>query len=235
MSRPIRIPIFAVLCLTVGGFVVLQNFAQLVSSLGGPDAIQIPAESQSGGPFANVMRDNAVALKAAMHEPVYRIGTGLKAVLSLLMAGVLIGAGVGLIKNQFWALRLAKIWGIYAILSAIANTILPMVYIVPNLTASSSMPGVTEVAMYVVMVFLLIIMCIFPALLIFLLPSRNVAAYLQHQTAGQPQSAPYPAATAHREPPTSALPTARKPTSPAPPVSATDMTWRDDPWNDPNS
>lgn len=227
MQRPTRILVFGIICLIFGGFIVLHNLGQLVVTVSGPDAIQPPPASSSAGQVAQVMHDTTLAMQEAMREPVYRLGVGLKSLLSLLMAGVLVAAGAGLLRRQIWAIRLAKIWSLYAILAAIAVTTLQAVYILPNIPASSAVPG-AGAAMYISTGVMLVLLCVFPVLLLSVLPSRNVIAYLKHQTSGQTQPAPEPAAT---------TPGSTPPSTPTPPptISAADMTWRDDPWNDPNS
>ena len=234
MQRPIRIKIFGIICLVFGGFILLQNFGQLGAVVAGPDGVQVPPASESKGQMTRTMRDMSLALRDAMQEPVYRIGLGLKAVLGLFMAGVLIAAGGGLLRNQLWSLRLARLWGIFAICSAVFITVLQCVYLVSNIP-ETTMPRTMVVGMYVGMAFSLFLMCIFPALLIFLLPSRNVIAYLAAQSSDH---APLPAASAPAPPqprPTHQPARPAPPPPTPPPVSAADQTWRDDPWNDPNS
>lgn len=229
MQRPRRIAIFSTLCLLVGGIVLVHNLGQFTVALGGPDAVEVPKDSESQGQMGQVLRASAQALQAAMSDPVYRIGIGLKAVMSLLMAGCLIGAGIGLIRNQPWSLRLARLWGWYAIVSSIAVTILQTVYVVPNIELAQAPPGMAA-AQYISMTVVLMLMCVFPVLLIWVLPSRSVTAYLNQQSTGQP--VPKPASTPVA--PASPHSTQTPPPSAQQP-SARDQTWRDDPWNDPNS
>jgi len=232
MQRPTRIPIFGIACLIFGGLILLQNFGQLGSALIGPDGVQAPTANESSGQMGNAMRDTTLAIQAAMKEPIYRIGMGLKAVVSLLMAGALIAAGVGLLRGQSWSLRLAKIWAIYAIASGVVVTALQSVYIVPNMPDNPAIPGMAG-AMYFGMVFMLVLMCIFPLLLIFVLPSRKVTAYL-NRSSNEPAPTHLEAAPAIRDQPPTASHTPASPPA-HPPVSAADQTWRDDPWNAPES
>ena len=85
-----------------------------------------------------------------------------------------------------------------------------------------------DVAQYISMAFVLILLCIFPILLIRLLPSRKVMDYLKQQATATPMP-DTPAVTQNQSttPPTQSQTPAE--------LSHADQTWRDDPWNDPNS
>lgn len=236
MQRPIRIPIFGVICLVFGLFILLQNFGQLNVVIIGADAVQVPPKSESAGQVQQSTRISTLAMQEALREPAYRIGLGLKSVLSLLMVGMLIGAGVGLLRNQPWSIRLARTWGLYAILSGIAITVMQSVYVVPKMELPPAL------AMHIGMFLMLLLQSIFPVLLLFLLPSRKVVAYLKHKSSGTPMAlpqanAPQNTATQDTTPQSSVSPKST-PAEPAPPTrqtGTTDTTWRDDPWNDPSS
>lgn len=222
MQRPKRIVIFGVLSLIVGGFILFNNLQQLSAAIGGPDTIDVQAAGQLPGQMGQLARDSLLAQQVALGEPVYRAGLGLKSLASAAMAGLLVAVGIGLLRNQPWSLRLAKIWAIFAIASALFITILQAVYLLPNIPITQANAG-SGAGQYVGIGFIFIVLCIFPILLLRVLPSKPVIAYLKQEQNAHPSANTAQAMTPLDQPP------ANQPTTS--PQDA-QSTWRDDPWND---
>lgn len=231
MHRPTRIIVFGVICLLFGGFILLHNLQQLGVALAGPQGVDVEAASQLPGQLGTMMRDTSLALQSALAYPVFRAGLGLKSLASAGMGGMLIAIGIGLLRDQAWSLKLAKIWALYAIASALFITVLQSVYLVPNIPLAQNSAGAVW-AQYVGMAFMFILLCIFPLLLIKLLPSKSVCAYLNKQVASS-------AAMPINIEPTTSAPAARPVANPrqasSPDLTPQQTTWRDDPWNDPSN
>lgn len=233
MQRPTRIVVFGVLCLVMGGFSLLNNIDQAATALGGPEAVDIPAESEAPGQVGQMMRDVARATRGALSEPVYRIGLGVKSVLGTVMAAVLIAIGGGLLRDRYWALRLARVWAVYAIASALLIVVLQALYVVPAIQAVTQTEGHLPGGEYLGMGFMFMVMCVFPMLLLIVLPKPNVVAYLR---GGGEDHRAMPVEDGRGTPSDHAQASGTPPAGPAssPPPSAT-STWRGDPWDDSTS
>ncbi|MEM9020499.1 MAG: hypothetical protein AAGC44_08030 [Planctomycetota bacterium] len=233
MQRPTRTVVFGVFCLIGGGFLLVHNLQQLSVAIGGPDAIDVESVGRVSGPMGEMLRDTSVALQAAMREPVYRVGLGFKALASSAMACVLFAVGLGLMRDRRWTIRLAKVWAIYAIASAVFITVLQALYVVPNVPAAKDGAAGFQ---YVSMAFMLLVLCIFPVLLLRQLPTEAVKNYLAYQEAqrgGPPVVDTGSPAPFDRRSPVADDAPPQAPPPPSPP--STGSTWRDDPWNDPGA
>ena len=234
MQRPTRIIVFGVFCLIIGFVSGFKNTMEAGLSIAGPvtlDQMRTMME-QMGQPLSKSQdQDFEVQIKA-LSKPVYRVGQGVESVASMVMAVVLMVAGIGLLRERAWSLRLAKWWAWYAIPAAAVSVVLTMRYVYPEVPDVSVGTGAISSA------FMLIVLWAFPVLLLRQLPSEQVKAYLslrERQSAGA-AAIPTPANTPAEPAPVSA-PTPQSPQppqAPAPPPSPPrDNTWRDDPWNDP--
>ncbi|MFN3168533.1 MAG: hypothetical protein ACE37H_15845 [Phycisphaeraceae bacterium] len=241
MQRPTRIVVFGVLCLLVGFFSGLSNGGELLMSAMGPSFMKSTQSEAMMNAMPEAVRESNQASEAALGKPVYRVGLGIEAGLGLVMAGALIVAGVGLLLDKLWALRLARVWGFYALVASAFSVVLVTRYVTPE--TPSATPG-TEMMGACCM---LPMLWLFPVLLLTMLNGQSVRRYLQwraqHAGPGQPvatrvvaHDTDAPERPAAR--PTSATldseSTAPGPPSDPPPPSDHD-TWRDDPWNDPGA
>lgn len=230
MQRPTRILIFAIFCLIVGVVSGFKNTMEAGLTIAGPDALEQMleiAQQQQGLPEVSEMSFRAEI--AAQRKPVYRIGQAVESTASMVMALVLIAAGIGLLRDRPWALKLTKAWAYFAIPAAVVSVVLSVRYALPELPDAPTGGAMLNAA------FMLIMLWAFPVLLLRHLPTAPVKAYLadreQQRTGTSPMpantSAPSATATPHPTPP---------PATHAPAVTRPDdMTWRDDPWNDPSS
>ena len=164
-------------------------------------------------------------------KAVYRGLQGLESAASSVMAVVLMVAGIGLLRDRAWSLKLARYWAYYAFPAAAVSVVLSVRYVLPEVPDASVGGGMVNGA------FMLLMLWAYPFLLLRQLPTAAVKAYLdarQHQRQ-------YPG-------PSSAYPVEPRPTQASssradapPPASSPSLhrsnhsTWRDDPWNDPSS
>ena len=121
MQRPTRIVVFGILCLIMGGLSGLDNLGAVQLAVLGPAGVQTDLGGV-GGEMGEMIEEVAQATQSALGKPVYRWLFGLEAVLGLVMAGVLVTAGVGLLRDQLWAIRLTRIWGFFALDISIHST-----------------------------------------------------------------------------------------------------------------
>lgn len=256
MQRPTRIIVFGIFCLIIAFFSALDNGGKLIYAIGGPQFIQwmqdVSARQSMPKSIKESYEQAYTMMDAALRKPVYRIGLGIKSSLSLIMAGVLFVAGIGLLFSRLWSIRLTRIWGFYALVAAAVTVTLHFRYLMPeNMDAPPGL-NVTDIA------YMLLLLWFFPVLLITMLGRPVVLEYL-HWRQRQPRNvAPQPHAThpqmvppaqpphnppmAPNEPPleASSTPDRTQKRSPSPPTTPpspapAQETWRDDPWNDPNS
>lgn len=234
MQRPTRILVFAILCLVVGFFSGISNLGGLIEALLGPNFRPVPPEDASQGMFGQMMRDTALAMRSALEQPAYRITLGVESLIGSLFAAALIVAGIGLLRGQFWALRLARAWACYALLAAALTVVLQVRFVLPGV--SSAVPG-TEIFSAMCMLPLL---WAFPVLILTLLSRPVVTDYLRrpkHPPVEQAAIAPHlqPPADADAAPSPQTPPTAPRARPSVPSSDPLQDTWRDDPWNDPKS
>ncbi|MGB0766552.1 MAG: hypothetical protein ACPGYV_02445 [Phycisphaeraceae bacterium] len=245
MQRPTRILIFGILCLVVGGGSGLKSLFEAGVALAGPERLSSMVEmveAQGQSLSASQRRDLETQIEA-MRSPVYRGGLGVKTLASLGMAGVLVVAGFGLLRDQAWSLRLARVWAWYAIGSAGFVAVLQSVYLVPAMQQHAPAVGGMAGAAYFGIAVSLVLLCVFPVLLLRLLPAPAVVDYLNNPASRGTRSpaAATPAYTYRPPTPTHAqtppTPATRPMLDASSQVSprAADTTWRDDPWNDPSS
>lgn len=238
MQRPTRIVVFGILCLMVGAFSCLSNFGELSSAISGTTGAQ-PEQTAGMPEFMKQMEDMAKAMDKALQKPAYRVLIGIESSLGALMAGVLFAGGIGLLRDRRWGLKLARAWAFFAICSAVYTVILQTKFVMPEM--SSAMGGNMIVASAGCS---LPFLWLFPVLVLTLLSRPIVTDYLNN--AGQPSDRsaaagqPYAAATydvgqpdAHGEPGTNLTPETKS--GPDSTTKSASETWRDDPWNDPNS
>lgn len=231
MKRPTRIMVFGILCLIMGGLSGLDNLGAVQLAVLGPAGVQTEMGGV-GGEWGEMIEEVVRATQSALGKPVYRWLFGLEAVLGVVMAGVLVTAGIGLLRDQLWAIRLTRIWGFFALGSAVLTVVLQVRFVMSGI--SSMPPGAGVLAMSC----MLPLLWAFPILLLTLLGRPVVIDYLRWRAAqgsghGQMPSRPVAQTT---ETYASNAPERRATTPPpAPPRSPVPDSWRDDPWNDPNS
>ena len=224
MHRPTRIVVFGVLCLITGALSGMKNTMEAGLAYVGPDGLEQimeMAKQQQGLPQASE-QSLKVEIKA-QRKPVYRIGQAVESTLSSIMALALIAAGIGLLRDRVWSLKLTRWWAFYAIPAAGISVVLSMRYALPEVPDAPAGGGVINGA------FMLLVLWAFPILLLRVLPTRQVKDYLNQRVAqrgGQPVSTPIAPPAA----PASPTPTDRSSSS-----EPAQTTWRDDPWNDPGS
>lgn len=254
MQKPTRIIVFGVLCLLMGLLSGLKNGTEVATAIGGP-ALIAWMEKQPTVPAMQEMNEQSYrAMKAALDQPVYRIGLGVESAMSLLMAGLLCVAGLGLLMERRWSLRLTRIWSCYALVGAAVTVILEARYVLPQSTSAT--PGSEVLGVFCI----LPVFWVFPVLLLVMLGRPAVSDYLrwrsQQPRSAMPIAAPMPPGYPAQAPPTPQLPASAPtagpegvsptqppapragvaPPSPAdPPPNPRHETWRDDPWNDPSS
>lgn len=238
MQRPTRIIVFGVFCLIIGAVSGFKNTMEAGLSIAGPDTLDQMRTmmEQMGQPLSKSQdQDFDVQIKA-LNKPVYRIVQGIESVASMVMAAVLFLAGIGLLRDRTWSLKLAKGWALYAVPAAAVSVVLSMRYVYPEVPEYSAGSAMFSSAM------MLIVLWAFPLLLLRQLPTPQVKAYLaqrDQQRAGKsamPSAAPPSDTPAQATPPAPpASPSVPPPSSPPPATRPGDNTWRDDPWNDPNS
>ena len=230
MQRPTRIAVFGVLCLIIGGVVGIHNFSQLGVAIGGPEAVQIPSAEDAPGQMGKVVRDNLKATQSALKVPIFRFGLGIKSLLSSVMAGLLIAVGFGLMRDRLWAIKFARIWSAYAIVAAAVSVVLHTEYVVSQTPSAAEVFEGMVLGKYIGMVFMMLMLCIFPALLWYVLPKPHVIEYLRERSALSESPSVLQAPVSEAGPVD-----AQQPQAPSPDQSPSESTWRDDPWNDPGS
>jgi hypothetical protein len=248
MQRPTRIVVFGVLCLVIGAAVGVNSLAQAGTSLAGPNVLESMmrmAESM-GQEISKTQRENMQVQIRALEKPVYRVGQSIESLASSVMALMLIVGGVGLLAGRSWSLKLTKWWSYYALPAAAIGVVLGMRYIVPEMSSGS-----TGMAMFQAGLMLLALWS-FPVMLLRHLPTDEVKAYLAYRdrqrtagaTAPPKRTANTRDAESHAASPATTDDTTTTPTEPkpapttepaAPAATPLSTTWRDDPWNDPNS
>jgi len=252
MQRPTRIVVFAILCLVVGLFSGLSNGGELLMAAIGPSFMQSTQSDAMMEKMPEAVRESNQASENALGKPAYRIGLGVEAGLSLLMAGVLIVAGIGLLMDKLWALRLTRVWAFYALVASAFSVVLITRYVTPE--TPSVAPGSEIMGAFC----MLPMLWLFPVLLLTMLGRPAVREYMRWR-AGQPRgSAPVRSPGPQDQPPLPDRPAPRptacpdtpgqhdasRPPTPSGPESEPPGdgpsppghdTWRDDPWNDPGS
>jgi len=252
MQRPTRIVVFAILCLVVGLFSGLSNGGELLMAAIGPSFMKSTQSDAMMDKMPEAVRESNQASETALGKPAYRIGLGVEAGLSLAMAGVLIVAGVGLLMDKLWALRLTRVWAFYALVASAFSVVLITRYVTPET------PSVAPGSQIMGALCMLPMLWLFPVLLLTMLGRPAVREYLRWR-AGQPRGgapmqpadAAPPQAVPERpapRPTTRTDPPGRDDPAPVRETRGTDRdpsgddqsppghdTWRDDPWNDPTS
>lgn len=236
MQRPTRLVVFGVLCLIMGALSGIKNTMEAGLALVGADGLEqmVGMMEGMGQPLSASQRADFDVQIKAHRKPVYRVGQAIESLGSIIMAMVLIAAGLGLLRGRAWSLKLARWWAFYALPAAAVSVILSVRYVLPEMPEASAAGGMINGA------FMLIMLWVFPVLLLKQLPSKSVKTYLAALEAQRTGTAA-PVGTqpfAHTTP--SAGPTPPSTTSTKPPPTPTssqpaDTTWRDDPWNDPSS
>lgn len=250
MQRPTRIMVFGILCLAMGVILGLKGLSELSSAVIGPDALPAATTDSDSG-MGQVMGESTRVARLALEKPGYRVTLGIKGAVGGVMAGLLIAAGVGLLRDQLWAVRLAKAWAWYALVAAVVNVVLQARYVVPEM--SSEITGAQGVGTVMLTACMLPILWAFPVCVLTLLGRPVVMDYLRWRSGGSGGSGqPRPATTqdyaverfASETPSANAPGQNASPDPPSqPPRSASrpgdagraSQTWRDDPWNDANS
>lgn len=265
MTKPTRILVFGILCLGMGLVLGLTNTSELVYAVVGPRFVEIVPQSFGSGAIQESYEDSSRMMQAALRKPVYRVGLGVEAALSILMAGLLMVAGVGLLIEKRWALLLTKIWAYYAIIAAVWVVFLQTRYFLPESAeineSSLIFGGLLSLITYWIFPVLLLLMLGRPIVTDYLnqvatrpgpyAPTAPASRMMAHSTAPE-QARPLPhRAVPTRPPPTPQVLAPSPPPQPQPLPSASEPeparsadadqpaelpdTWRDDPWNAPDS
>ena len=230
--------IFGVFCLIFGVVSGCKNLMETGMSLAGPDMLERMGEMsrQMGQTLSETQQRDYDMQVEVLRKPVYRVGQGIESAGSAVMAVLLIVGGIGLLIDRPWALKLTRWWSFYAIPAAACSVVLAMRYVYPEMPDAPVGGAVIAGAM------MLLALWAFPVLLLKVLPSATVKSYLAERDKQRAHAAPaHPQATAQPSPPPPPPAAPLEPpgaTTPQPPPPATrpmDNTWRDDPWNDPNS
>lgn len=237
MQRPTRMVVFGVLCLVIGGLSGVKNTMEgFVALIGAEGLTQMMAMMEEmDQPLSASQRDD-FALQVRVHrQPIYRVGQLIESSCSTVMAGVMIVAGIGLLRGRGWALKLTRWWAYYAIPAAGVSVVLYVRYMLPAMPDASAGGGLMQGAV------MLLSLWIFPVLLLSVLPTDAVKAYLlarqgQAKSPARPMSSD---AASGRDamsngPLVPTLPSSevRQAASDVPASRSADTTWRDDPWND---
>lgn len=232
MQRPTRIPVFGVLCLLVSAMSGLDNLNSLGVAVVGPGVFESSQAMPEGMPFAEMLDQTASAMVEALKQPTYRVALGSESAVGAAMAGMLLVAGIGLLRDQRWALRLARVWAYFALVSAVVTVVLQARFVMPHV--SSGPPGSAVLGS----VCMLPVFWLFPVLVLTVLGRPGVARYMQWK-AKQSGASPFGPIQNPMSPPQSPQETTQQaPPSPAQRLQSdtppADRTWRDDPWNDPS-
>lgn len=258
MQRPTRIMVFGILCLAMGVILGLNSLSELSTAVIGPDALPAAATAtDSGSGVGQMMGESARVARLALEKPGYRVTLGIKGAAGVLMSGLLIAAGAGLLRDQLWSVRLARVWAWYALVAGVVNVVLQARYVLPEM--SPEIAGAQGVGAVMLMACMLPILWAFPVCVLTLLGRPVVMDYLRWRcgqggrgvqarsgtaqedaanrgAADQPRPSA-PGQNAASDP--SSQPS--QPPRPAPRPGGADQatrasqTWRDDPWNDANS
>ncbi|MBX2851510.1 MAG: hypothetical protein KTR15_07185 [Phycisphaeraceae bacterium] len=234
MQRPTRIIVFGVFCLIVGVIWGLINTMEAGVSVLGPGVLEQGRDmmQQMGQELSPSQQQDIDLQIKVLSKPAYRVGQGIESVGSMAMALVLIIAGVGMLRDRAWSLKLAKWWAFYAIPSAAVTVVLSMRYVYPELPDAPVGGALLSSA------FMLVLLWAVPVLLLRQLPTTHVKAYLAQRDQQRAGVSPMPAAAnmgvapVSANPPAPQAPSQDEPPAP-PPTRPADNTWRDDPWNDP--
>lgn len=256
MQRPTRVMVFGVLCLLVGALSTLDNAGNVVTGIVGPSAMDAAATPGGDTGLGKMMSDTNAAMRTALGNPVFRWGTAVDGLAGLVMAMALLAAGVGLLKDQLWALKLARAWAWFGLVSAVVTVVLQVRYVMPNVpTGVAVSPLVMSMASAACT---LPFMWLFPVLVLTVLSRPVVWGYLRAQSSasggGRTSAFPFGAGGSDgfgamdASPPGSPDSTSRggeatgssdqnqpKRSVDLPDVDPTLQTWRDDPWNDPRA
>ena len=177
MQRPARIMVFGVLCLLFAVVSGLHNLMELALVALGPAAVPASTPTGGGEGFGQMMADQNAALRHALEQPAYRLLMALDAMAGALMAVGLATAGVGLFMDKFFALKLARVWAYFALVSAVVTVVINARFVMPHV--ASAPPGST-LAMGTCM---LPILWLFPILVLTVLCRNPVTDYLRHHSA----------------------------------------------------
>ena len=209
-------------CIGVGLLSLCSNTSELITGLIGPNEQMRRAEG-----LPQIAQDVTDAQYQSLQNRVYRGYFAVQGGLDSVAAVLLIVAGIGLLRLQCWARRVAMGWAGYMLVSTTAGVVMAYVYLFPKLIASSPQhlpAGAAEV----MSVFMLLVLWVFPAslLTLLMLPSvkhaiTQAAAARPLMDSASPQSVSAPPLTDER--------------AAGPPPPTAQQTWRDDPWNDPEA
>jgi len=233
MHRPTRIVVLGILCLAMAGLSSCKNLSEASISLMGPDMLEKVLEQEG---VAGFQKDSMQTMIRALREPAFRIVNGVESFVSTVMSVVLLAGGIGLLMDRRWGIRLAQVWGFYALVLGVINVVLQVRYVVP---ASPSLPpGSDGLAMVSGIGCYLPIFWLFPVLLLTMLNRPIVLDYMRWRASQRGGGSAVPMSMPTHEPPrTMPRPGQTPPTTPPRAQGTADpqQTWRDDPWNDPNS
>lgn len=217
--------VFGIACLIMGGVTVLKNTFESGLALAGPDSLKqmTVMMEEMNQPLSKDQKQQFDTQIAALSKPVYRVGSAVESLASVVMSIVLIVAGIGLLRDRVGALRLTRWWAYFTIPAAVATVLLSFFYLLPAIPDASSRGG----ALYSGL--MLLTLWAFPVLLLRHLPTPPVKTYLAARSQGATTSAP-PVSVAREfggpeDTDNGARPNVRS-------ATPSESTWRDDPWND---
>lgn len=245
--------IFGIFCLVLAVVSGCKNTMEAGLAIAGPNALeQMLDMARQQQTLPEVSEQSRKAEIAAQGSSVYRVGQAVESIGSMVMAGVLFIGGIGLLRDQAWALKLTKYWAYYAIPAAVVTVVLSVRYALPALPDGPTGPGggMLNAA------FMLIVLWAFPVLLLRQLPTAKVKDYLAWRSKQRAAATSMPSNDGTSQAATAAVPSGAT-NAPTSPLSSSSNTpkqssssastpsrpamrpihniWRDDPWNDPSS
>ncbi len=224
--------VFGIFCLILGVIIGINSLAQTAVSLAGPSNLEkaIGMMEGMGQQLTEAQLEKIQIQIRTLRHPVYRIGQGIESLASTVMAMVLIIAGIGLLRDRLWALKVLKGWAYYAILVAVVSVILTMRYVLPEMPDAPTGGGMVQAG------FMLIVLWAFPVLLLRQLPTTQVKTYLAWATQQRTDTTAKHTNTNAPQTQSNASPPQTPAVTLTPPAAqSADTTWRDDPWNDSSS
>ena len=127
------IQILGGVCIGVGLLSLCSNTSELITGLIGPNEQMRRAEG-----LPEIAQEVTEAQYQSLQNRVYRGYFAVQGGLDSVAAVLLIIAGIGLLRLQYWARRVAMGWAGYMLVSTTAGVVMAYVYLFPKLIASSS-------------------------------------------------------------------------------------------------
>ena len=220
--------VIGIACLLLGGVTGLKNSVEAGLAFLGPDRLEqmMAMMQEMDQPLSDQQRQEFETQIRALSKPVYRIGSAIESVLTVVMSLVLIVAGIGLLRDRIGALKLTRWWAYYTIPAAVVSVLLSFNYVLPEMPNAPSGSGAGGTLYAGLM---LLTLWAFPVIVLRHLPTTQVKTYLAARQQGQ---ASHPATMDIATPPASTQARRTDARQGSDAASPSASTWRDDPWND---